>query len=231
MQRNAITLGVGCGINSNRVTKYTKWLYFKTLSKKYYHSTRDETTKNLLEDLGFKAINTGCSTLWELTPKHCSDIPICKSKKVVFTLTHYKNSQNIVLDNAMVNILRDNYEELFFWPQSLRDLDYLRNIGDWENINIIPPNLKAYKRTLQMNDIDYIGTRLHGGIFVLQQKKRTIIIAIDHRAREMQKTFSIPCIEREEITNKLQNMINKNFKTEIVGLDHDKISFWKVQFK
>jgi len=230
IQRDSILLGVGCGINSNKLTKYTKWLYSRTLSKKYYHSTRDEVTKNLLESIGLKAKNTGCPTLWQLTPEHCSNIPVSKAKKVIFTLTHYKNLQNSVLDRAMIDILKDNYEQLFFWPQSINDLDYLYQLGISDSVTIIPPNLKSYERILK-TDIDYIGTRLHGGIFALQQKKRALIIAIDYRAREMNKTFSIPCIEREDIERRLHNIINSTIHINITGIDYDKISFWKSQFK
>lgn len=37
-------------------------------------------TKVFLEEMGFKAWNTGCPTLWGLTPEFCTEIP---SKKVI----------------------------------------------------------------------------------------------------------------------------------------------------
>jgi polysaccharide pyruvyl transferase WcaK-like protein len=227
--KGAVLLGVGSGENSRKVTAYTKFLYSKVLSKRYIHSVRDEKTKEMLESLGYKAINTGCPTLWELSAEHCAGIPTHKADKVVFTLTHYKGLRDIRKDKLMINILRRNYELLFFWPQSIRDLDYLEELGENYNIRIVPANLEKYREVLK-GDIDYVGNRLHGGIFALQNRKRTIILAIDHRARNMQQSYSIPSIARDTIDTDLDKLINSDFATSISGIDRGKINLWKSQF-
>lgn len=226
--RGTICLGVGIGENSKNINWYTELLYNKVLSKKYVHSVRDEKSKRFLEIMGYKAMNTGCPTLWGLNSEHCSKIFQGKSDSVVFTLTGYQ--ANPAKDKRMIEILRKNYTKLYFWPQSIDDFKYLRTIGEQANVNIVTPSVHDYGLLLD-TQIDYIGNRLHGGIYALQHFCRTIIIAIDYRAEEMKKSYSIPCIHREDIDKQLDSLINSQWKTSIMGLDFDKIAKWKSQFE
>lgn len=75
--KNAVLVGVGSnGIGKdNKLRWYSKMLYKSILSNKYTHSVRDERTKEILESIGLKAINTGCPTIWGLTKEHCRTIP------------------------------------------------------------------------------------------------------------------------------------------------------------
>lgn len=91
---NLILVGVGSDGENCKINSYTRFLYNKILSHEYYHSVRDEITKRKLESLGFKAINTGCPTLWRLTEEHCRKIPKEKAESVVFTLTSSKKKSN-----------------------------------------------------------------------------------------------------------------------------------------
>lgn len=224
--KGTILLGVGAGINSKSINAYTRKLYNITLNKDYIHSVRDEYTKELLEKLGYKAYNTGCPTLWGLTPKWCKTIPAVKSKNVVFTLTCYQPDVNH--DKAMINTLQDEYEELYFWPQTITDLDYIKSLGDYK-VNIIAPNLEAFDSILS-TDVDYVGNRLHGGIRALQHGRRTLIIAIDYRARNFKESYSIPIIERDDVSQ-LSDRLNSREETKITGLDWDLINKWKAQFE
>ncbi len=223
---NTICLGAGIGINSKKVNGYTKKLYSKVLSKDYIHSTRDERTRDFLVELGYKAVNTGCPSLWGLSPEHCAQIPLKKSNSVIFTLTYYSPDKDN--DRALLNILRSNYNKLYFWPQCFKDLEYMKSLGNNEEIEIVPPNLDAYDAILD-TDIDYIGNRLHGGIFAMQH--RTIILAIDYRAREMHQNYSFKCVERKRIKEELPASINSEWNTEINGLKFELIRKWKRQFE
>ena len=78
--------------------------------------------------------------------------------------------------------------------------------------------------------VDYVGNRLHGGIFALQRKRRAIIVAIDYRAREMAKDYSLPLVERDSIETDLADLIESSWSTAIHGLDFDRIEKWKAQF-
>ena len=82
-------------------------------------------------------------------------------------------------------------------------------------IEIINPHLSDYDNFLKKHEVDFIGTRLHGGIRALQHKRRSIIIGIDNRATELNRDFNLPVVNQENISN-LSKIINSNFKTEII---------------
>lgn len=231
IQKDSILFGVGSGNNANKITWYTKKLYKKVLSSEYIHSVRDQATKKMLEEIGLEAIVTGCPTLWEITPEKCKMIPDEKSKSstVIFTLTHYSSFRNFDEDKKMVEIIRSNYENIYFWPQSLGDLDYLEELTHTSDIHVLPPNLQSFDDFLLNYDCDYIGSRLHGGIFAIQHGRRSIILAIDNRAREIKKNNNIPCIERDSISSELDKLVNGKWKTEI-KIEVDEIERWKNQF-
>ena len=191
------------------------------------HSARDERSKRLLESLGFRAWNTGCPTLWGLTPDHCEAIVRTKGDEVVFTLTSYHPDPR--KDRAMIDVLRRHYFRLHFWPQSINDLDYLQSLGAADDVEIVPPNLAGFRAVLGRG-ADYVGNRLHGGIFALQRRRRAIIVAIDYRAREMGKDYSLPLVERDSIETDLADLVESSWATRIHGLDFNLIETWKAQF-
>ncbi|RDW20412.1 polysaccharide pyruvyl transferase family protein [Oceanobacillus chungangensis] len=221
----SILVGVGAG-KGNKINRYTKMLYKKVLSHEFIHSVRDERTKIMLEEMGFEAINTGCATLWSLTPELCNDIPTKKSESVVFTLT--PNTNGSKQDQLFLDILNLNYKYIYFWIQGIDDLSYLKGFKNIENIRIIPPTIEDYEKLLS-TDVDYIGTRLHGGIFAMRHRKRSIIISIDERARGMGETYNLNLVDREDIHN-LDNMINSDFVTDI-RLDFGLVEKWLNQFE
>ena len=226
LYQGTILMGVGMATNKANINWYTRKLYKRILSNKYIHSTRDEKTKQILEQIGFKAINTGCPTMWQLTEEHCKKIPQQKSDCVLFTLTDYaKDYKN---DKQMIEILQQNYKEIYFWIQGSNDLEYLKSLVEIKNINIINPNIDDLKDILISKKIDYVGTRLHAGIYAMQNFCRTIIIIVDNRARDMKKNYNLNVIERINI-DKLEQMINSDFKTNIF-INENNIMTWKNQF-
>lgn len=227
--KGSITIGCGSSLDDTlKLDSYTKKLYKSILNDKYIHSVRDEKTKRFLESLGLKAYNTGCVTLWSMTPEMCENIPKQKSKSVVFTLTGY--NPDYKNDKKMLDILVDNYEKIYFWPQSIGDLSYLKKIWlNKNNVFIIKPCLKAYEELLDSKSIDYIGTRLHGGICALQHMRRAIIITIDNRAEDMNETNNLRCIKRNSIDSLLEKRINEYAGTKI-NVNIDLIKSWKEQF-
>ena len=222
-----VCLGVGVGVNSSSVNLYTRALYRKVLAHDVVHSVRDERSKRLLEHLGLRAWNTGCPTLWGLTPEHCEAIARNKGDEVVFTLTSYHPDPR--KDRAMIDVLRRHYSRLHFWPQSINDLDYLHSLGAADDVEIVPPSLAGFQTVLDRG-ADYTGNRLHGGIFALQRRRRAIIVAIDYRAREMGKDYSLPLVERDSVETDLADLIEAPRTTRIEGLDFDLIETWKAQF-
>ncbi len=224
--KGSILLGVGSGINSKNINFYTKKLYQTVLSHEHIHSVRDDKTKEMLERLGFEAINTGCPTTWSLTDELCREIPSKKSNNVVFTLTDY--SRDEVQDQKLIDILKRNYENVYYWPQGFYDYDYFNKFNNIDEIKIIPPSVSDFSNLLSGKNIDYVGTRLHAGIFSMKHKVRSIIITVDYRAREMNKSYNLNCIERESI-DELSDLINADFETK-VNVDYTKIEKWHNQF-
>lgn len=226
LYQNSVSIGGGCEGSPSTINHYTRYIYRSILSKDYVHSTRDEQTKDFLESIGLKAINTGCPTTWCLTREHCANIPQKKADSVVFTLTDYK--RDIQNDQELINILVRNYKNVYFWIQGTEDKDYFETFSNIQSVKIINPNLDAYKHILKRGQIDYVGTRLHAGIFAMQHKVRSIILIVDNRARDMQENYNINAIERDDMDN-LEVKINSEFTTD-VKIDQEKINNWKSQF-
>jgi len=226
---NVILAGVGTTLGEGKTTNYSKKIYNRILRKDFYHSVRDEESKTMLEDMGFKAINTGCPTLWKFTPEFCQQIPTKKASRVIFSLSGYKNQRDRKKDQLLLDILRENYDELIFWCQTTRDELYLDTFEDVESIPRIYA-LDKYRQILDEGNIDYVGTRLHGGVYAMQRKVRSIIISIDHRAKGFHDTNDLIICERRDIKDKLSEMINSEFETKI-RIPVEDIERFKDQFK
>lgn len=224
--KGSVLVGVGAGAGE-KTNRYTRSLYKTILNREFYHSVRDERSKAFVESLGLKAINTGCVTMWCMTPEFCKEIPNNKASRVVFTLTSY--SPDKVQDQALVDILISNYDEVYFWIQDPNDLVYLNMLDNTESVKIIKPTKEAYDLFLRQDDIDYVGTRLHAGVYALRHGKRSIIIIIDERAREINKSNNIVSLEREDVKDRLEPLINGFISTEI-NMPLEEISRWKAQF-
>ena len=121
-----------------------------------------------------------------------------------------------------------NYKEVYYWPQGIGDYEYIEKIGYLDRVKIVPANLESMRTLLKMGDIDYVGTRLHGGIFAMQNFVRSIILIIDNRAREMREHYNLPTIERENI-DELEHLINSSWDTNI-NININAIKKWKNQF-
>lgn len=224
--KGCIMVGVGAGAGAEEGSNwYTRYIYQHMLNREFYHSARDERSKLYMESLGLKSINTGCVTMWMLTPEFCAQIPIKKADKVVFTLTAYDADNN---DQVLIDILLKNYAEVYFWPQAIGDYEYFQSLKHTENIHILQASKEAYDRYLTDNDTDYVGTRLHGGVYAMRHKRRAIIIAIDERARAINERNHLNCIEKVDM-KQLDVIINSEIKTNII-MPFDEIKRWKAQF-
>lgn len=155
--KNCVLVGVGAG-KYGKFNYYTKKLLKTVLSKDYIHSVRDNEAKQMLEELGLKAINTGCPTLWNLTKNKCTLIKKQKSDKVVFTLTDYKEDKK--QDQKMIDILQKNYKEIYFWVQGINDFNYFQSFRNIENIKIISPSVSEYQKFLNKNECDFVRNKI-----------------------------------------------------------------------
>lgn len=222
------SIGVGVGAGAGEKSNwYTRKMYQRVLSHDYYHSARDERTKEYLESLGLKALNTGCVTMWMFTQEFCKSIPVAKSNTVVFTLTANKNL--MLQDQFMIDTLNQKYENVYFWPQGINDFNYFKSLGNIHSVNVLSASKAAYDSFLSKNEVDYVGTRLHGGIYAMRHGRRAIIIAIDERAREINKANHLNCIDVKDI-KQLPELISSEFETRVV-MDFEAIHKWKSQFE
>lgn len=222
--QNIILMGVGWFRYQEEPNKYTSQLYNKILSKTYLHSVRDSYSANQLRSIGItNVVNTACPTMWCLNARHCSKIPQEKSKKVLLTFTN----DAYEYDKKIYTLLRQHYETIYFWPQQPHNYEYMKSIGG-NNVIYLNPNLNSFDKLLSSQEVDYIGTRLHAGIRALQHKKRTLILSIDNRAKEIAKDTNLPVIDRKEI-NAINDWINHKFFTKI-NLPEENIVKWKKQF-
>lgn len=225
-----VLIGVGWRQYNEPPNLYTRSVYRKILSHTYMHSVRDSYTESMMRKMGFdNVINTGCATMWFLTPDFCEKIPTQKGRDVVFTITDYLKDYE--KDKKMISILLNNYENVYAWMQGMDDYKYYKElVEDEKRIKLVQPTLEAYDKFLNENEsVDYVGTRLHGGIRALQHKKRTVILGIDNRATEKKKDFNLPVMDRSEIHN-LTDIINTPFITDI-KIPLENINKWKEQFK
>lgn len=220
-------MGVGWWQYQNNPDIYTRTILRNVLSKSKMHSTRDEYTKNKLKSIGINnVINTGCPTMWRLSPEHCYNIGAEKSESVIFTLTDYHKDP--INDIKLINLLKSRYGKVYYWPQGSGDLSYLRSLGD-NGIITIKPSLFAYDSILRGNDsIDFVGTRLHGGVRAMQNFRRALIIVVDNRAKEISLDTGLPIAERSDMDT-IKNWIDRPSRTEIT-MKWDIINEWKSQF-
>ena len=226
-----VLLGVGWRSQQKRKTDiYTKWLLKRLLSESYNHSVRDSYAEKQLKNIGIKnVLNTGCPTIWCLNHEHCEKIPTRKGRNAVMVLTDY--SKNVELDSELAEMVISNYEKVYYWCQGTKDYEYIKQLGIMNNVIMIPPSLLAYHEFLgdESISLDYVGTRLHGGICALQYKRRAVIIGVDHRANMKGQDFNLPVLDRYVDSRKISRMITENFETR-VNLPVEKIQHWKAQF-
>ena len=223
-----ILLGVGWQDYQDKPTAYTKRLLKGILDPKYIHSVRDSYTEAKLKEIGItNVVNTACPTMWGLTDDLCSQIPAGKADRVITTITDYR--QDEVNDKRLLDTLLASYSEVYIWLQSFEDISYLKSLGYMDKLKTVAPTLAAYDAFLDNNDVDYVGTRLHGGIRALNHKKRSLIIGIDNRAIEISKDTGLPMIRKESIGDELGDWIMSEHEIRI-ALPEENIRTWKNQF-
>lgn len=226
--RGSICVGVGSSVTSARMGLYERALYKRILSSDFVHSVRDERTEMLLRSLGLKAVNTGCPTTW-LLDQHAVDIVYdsrARPRAALFTVTDYAKDPK--QDSAILQTLLKRYKSVLFWPQGSDDYEYLKELGFLDEVKLVQPSLSAY-RNVMSESFDYVGSRLHGGIYALSHGHRTIILAVDHRALDMAKTSGIPVIRRDDAAA-LAEALDFS-ETPKLHIPTDRIEAWKKQFK
>lgn len=222
LRGKVVLLGVGWWQYQNEPNAYTRWVLEQVLSKRYAHSVRDEYTKVRLSKLGFKVKNTACPTMWDLDQVAAAS---GRPSTAVVTLTDY--NPDPVEDQWLLDIVGSFYDRTIIWPQSRRDADYAQDLkGPFE---VAEPTLRAYDALLMNERVDYVGTRLHGGIRGFVRGSWGVIIAVDNRAMEIGRDTGLPVYprgNREDIKKSLEDRVSYPIR-----LPQQEIDEWRSQFE
>lgn len=225
---NVILLGAGWYQYQSAPDPYSRWLLKSLLSRDGIHSVRDGYTLRMLASIGVtNAVNTGCPTIWHLTPAYCARLPSRKANAVVATVNSYPGLKDPAADRRLLEILNRHYSKVYLWIQTHTDYEYARSLH--EGLIYIRPSVAALDAALASDlDVDYVGNRLHAGIRALQHGRRAIIVEIDNRAREMGGDFGLPTVGRTEFEG-LERMIVEPQQISVRTPQTD-IDRWKGQF-
>lgn len=226
---NVVLMGVGWYQYQHAPDPYSRWLLRSLLSRSRLHSVRESYALRMLAKIGItNVVNTGCPTIWGLTPSSCAGLPKQKAAAVLTTVNSYPKLKNPAADRRLLQTLRKHYERVYLWIQTHTDYEYARSLDS--NLFVLDPNLAALDVALASKiDIDYVGVRLHAGIRAIQKGRRAIILEIDNRAREMGRDFGLPTVERTNF-EKLERMIKEPFEISVTP-PQKAIELWKSQFQ
>lgn len=222
IEDKVVLMGVGWWQYQNDPNRYTRRALQSVLSKELLHSVRDEYTKRKLETLELNVINTACPTMWgleQIIPSH-ERPEVC-----VLTLTDYNRDK--IEDQWLLDQVVKYYKKVVIWPQSIRDASYARELtGDFD---LLTPTLSAYEHLLESTAIDYIGTRLHGGVRAFQTGHWGLIVAVDNRAVEIGRDTDLPVFTRGDRTAIADALSSRDLVT--IKLPHRSIQEWRTQFE
>jgi hypothetical protein len=224
--RGAVLMGVGWWQYQKDPADSSQRFYKHTLCGKQLHSVRDSYTLNRLNQCGrFNAVNTGCPTMWRLPADVGNRSGSRRARTVLTTITDYSPSP--VEDKAMLQALADTYSRVYLWPQGATDEEYLKTLG--VNISVLRHSLEDLERFTDENpDMDYVGTRLHCGIYCLEKNIRSLVVQIDNRAAEISKDTGLPICRRGD-TACLKAWLT-GLKDAVICLPAPEIHRWKSQF-
>ncbi len=222
-----VLMGVGWRHYQRPTDLPTKLFLKQLLAKNYTHSVRDSYTCERMRLMGFdNVINTACPTMWKLTPEHLASVPTTRAPDVLTTVTAYRHDPE--LDKKWLDVLAASYGKIYLWPQMKGDDDYVLAMNLGKKVEILEPTLAAYDKALSTLNVDFLGTRLHGGIRALQHKRRTLIIEVDNRAVEIARDTKLPTVKRDDVEG-MKRWISATTPVNLT-LPWDNIKSWKAQF-
>lgn len=190
------------------------------LSQQTVHGARDSYTVRQLARAGIDAVNVTCPTLWRAQLR--GQVRSGFQETVVATVTDYMRDPTG--DRAMLTTLRDRAQQLVVWPQGSKDSDYVRYLGFGDHL--VSSSLNTLDRLLDEPDVEYVGTRLHGGARALSRGVPTVIVEIDNRAAEIAKDVGLWSVRRGDI-DRLDVLLDGFDRWEL-QLPDDAIERWRA---
>ena len=225
--RRAILLGIGWWQYQDRPDKLTWFTLLGALSWQGVHSVRDEYTLKKLQSLGFRnVLNTGCPTMWPFLEFDQASIPNRKADNALVMLTDY--NRNHELDTRLVKLLQAYYQNVYFWPQGRSDLEYMNELN--LPVHRLEHTIGSLKDFLGSGiSVDYIGTRLHGGVHCILSGKRALVLEVDNRATEVSRDTGLPTAKRGDF-DAMQRWITTPGGPDI-RMPRAEIEKWRAQFR
>lgn len=230
--RRAVLMGCGWWRDQGSANRYTRLLLASVLSWRYLHSVRDSQARAQLEAINpgplqlLRPLNTGCPTMWSFLDQHQVSCRTTKADTALTMLTDY--DRDPPADRDLLESLVENYSTVAFWPQGRDDLSYARQLG-FSGL-VLERSLAALDRFLADHPLlDYVGTRLHGGIRCLKAGARCLILTIDNRARTIAQDTGLPTAARGD-RQALQSWMG-GAPAPRLRLPADAIEAWRGQFQ
>ncbi len=234
LYRNSLVLmaaGTRCANGRSDFSTLSAECLKYSLAQNIMHSVRDEKTKERLRKIGItNVINTACVTMWNLTQDFCAQIPLEKAQDVLTTVTDYKPDVNA--DRFMIDTLKKRYRKVYLWLQGESDYRYIQKFINYDGIEFIHNGFLGLQEFIEQRngkDLDFIGTRLHCGIYCLNKGIRSLIISVDNRASDIEKDTNLPVLQRSMLAENLVKAIDRKRNTEII-IPEKNIRYWKEQF-
>lgn len=221
-----VVLGAGWQHDSTVFNRRSEKLTRRVLSGRRIHAVRDAKARDNLASLGLRVLNTSCPSLWSLDAAATARIPESRAPEAVVAVTAYRNTPEA--DAAFLRLMTECYRKVWFYPQMADDIPHLERIG-FGHLPRIRASTAAYTRFLAENDVDYVGSRLHGGIRALQRGKRTLVLAVDNRARDIAAHTGLPSAPHGDLAA-IRAWIETPAPTRL-ALPEAEIAAWKAQFR
>jgi len=225
--RGTVLMGAGWWKDQGTPNRYTRILLNLVLSRRFFHSVRDSQTRRHLRDIRIpRVLNTGCPTMWGLAGKDLAALPTSPARQVLCMITDYYPHPG--LDRELFSLLKSTYDKVYLWPQGAGDTRYARELGF--DGRILDNSLEALDQLLQAEtDLDYVGTRLHGGIRCLRHGRRSLVLEVDNRAREIGLDSGLPTVRRDDLDG-VRNWIRGSAAIRL-RIPQEAIRDWKNQFR
>jgi hypothetical protein len=192
LHRRCVLFGVGWWQYQGPPDAAGRWLMRLTLHPGLPHGARDGYTTTRLEEVGFRAMNVSCPTLWNVETEGRSKHRF--RGNVVATVTDYLPEPE--RDRKMLEVLRHRAERLWIWPQGKSDSRYVESLGFGRHL--IGAGLDAFD-SLLAEDVEYVGTRLHGAVRAMSRGVASVVVVIDNRAAEIGRDVGLWTIQRRHI--------------------------------
>jgi hypothetical protein len=219
LENKIILLGVGWWKYQSKAWASSKFVYSRLLSSDMKHSVRDEYTLQKLKFSGFAILNTSCPTLWDISEikSHYSTLPT----KAVITLTAY--NRDPLADKILVEQATSYFSEAVLWPQSESDIKYFDELK--LDLPVEPATLFSLQQ-LRERGFAHFGTRLHAGIYFMQNGNPSAIAGIDNRAQEISTSSGLPIFVRGREFD-IGEFFSRDYP---IAIDHTAIAKFRENF-